>query len=77
MKPEWIFHLAAQSFVPTSWDQATLTGEFTALGVSAEVIKQLYLSRGFTLTLHTALAGSLREVSVPGCATIACAGVAM
>jgi hypothetical protein len=36
------------------------------IGVGADVIKQLYLSRGFTLTLHTALAGSLREVNVPG-----------
>ena len=38
------------------------------MGVGADVIKQLYLSRGFTLTLHTALAGSLREVNVPGVA---------
>jgi len=38
------------------------------MGTGAEVIKQLYLSKGFTLTLHTALAGSLREVNVPGCA---------
>jgi len=36
------------------------------MGTGAEVIKQLYLSKGFTLTLHTALAGSLREVNVPG-----------
>jgi hypothetical protein len=38
------------------------------MGVGGDVIKQLYLSKGFTLTLHTALAGSLREVNVPGCA---------
>jgi hypothetical protein len=38
------------------------------MGVGADVIKQLYLSRGFTLTLHTALASSLREVNVSGCA---------
>jgi len=38
------------------------------MGVGADVIKQLYLSKGFTLTLHTALAGGLREVNVPGCA---------
>jgi hypothetical protein len=37
------------------------------IGVSGDTIKQLYLSRGFTLTLHTLLAGSLREVNVPGC----------
>ncbi|HYN05362.1 MAG TPA: hypothetical protein VE359_23145, partial [Vicinamibacteria bacterium] len=38
------------------------------LGVGADVVKQLYLSRGFTLTLHTALAGSLHGVNVPGVA---------
>ena len=38
------------------------------MGVGADVIKQLYLSKGFTLTLHTALAESLREVNVPGVA---------
>jgi hypothetical protein len=38
------------------------------MGVGADVVKQLYLSKGFTLTLHTALASSLREVNVPGCA---------
>ena len=29
-----IYNLAAQSFVPTSWNQPVLTGEFTALGVT-------------------------------------------
>ncbi len=33
-RPHEIYNLAAQSFVPTSWTQATLTGEFTALGVT-------------------------------------------
>ncbi|MAI26041.1 MAG: GDP-mannose 4,6-dehydratase [Myxococcota bacterium] len=32
--PEEIYNLAAQSFVPTSWVQPSLTGEFTALGVT-------------------------------------------
>jgi GDPmannose 4,6-dehydratase len=32
--PDEIYNLAAQSFVPTSWDQPVLTGEFTALGVT-------------------------------------------
>ena len=32
--PEEVFNLAAQSFVPTSWQQPVLTGEFTALGVT-------------------------------------------
>lgn len=33
-KPQEVYNLAAQSFVPTSWDQPVLTAEFTALGVT-------------------------------------------
>ncbi|GAB4461358.1 MAG: GDP-mannose 4,6-dehydratase [Armatimonadaceae bacterium] len=33
-QPSEIYNLAAQSFVPTSWGQPVLTGEFTALGVT-------------------------------------------
>jgi GDPmannose 4,6-dehydratase len=33
-KPDEIYNLAAQSFVFTSWSQAVLTGEVTALGVT-------------------------------------------
>jgi GDPmannose 4,6-dehydratase len=33
-RPEEVYNLAAQSFVPTSWQQPVLTGEFTALGVT-------------------------------------------
>jgi GDPmannose 4,6-dehydratase len=33
-QPVEIYNLAAQSFVPTSWGQPVLTGEFTALGVT-------------------------------------------
>jgi GDPmannose 4,6-dehydratase len=33
-RPEEVYNLAAQSFVPTSWNQPVLTGEFTALGVT-------------------------------------------
>jgi GDPmannose 4,6-dehydratase len=34
VQPREIYNLAAQSFVPTSWSQPVLTGEFTALGVT-------------------------------------------
>jgi GDPmannose 4,6-dehydratase len=34
VRPGEIYNLAAQSFVPTSWTQPVLTGEFTALGVT-------------------------------------------
>jgi len=33
-RPDEVYNLAAQSFVPTSWSQPVLTGEFTALGVT-------------------------------------------
>jgi len=33
-RPTEVYNLAAQSFVPTSWKQPSLTGEFTALGVT-------------------------------------------
>ncbi len=34
VQPEEIYNLAAMSFVPTSWNQPVLTGEFTAIGVT-------------------------------------------
>lgn len=34
IEPDEVYNLAAQSFVPTSWNQPVLTGEFTALGVT-------------------------------------------
>lgn len=34
VRPEEVYNLAAQSLVPTSWNQPVLTGEFTALGVT-------------------------------------------
>src|SRR5437763_7780433 len=33
-RPTEVYNLAAQSFVPTSWKQPVLTGEFTAIGVT-------------------------------------------
>jgi GDPmannose 4,6-dehydratase len=33
-RPDEVYNLASQSFVPTSWSQPVLTGEFTALGVT-------------------------------------------
>ena len=33
-QPDEVYNLAAQSFVPTSWNQPVLTSEFTALGVT-------------------------------------------
>jgi GDPmannose 4,6-dehydratase len=42
-EPTEIYHLAAQSFVPTSWAQPVLTGEYTGLAVTRalEAIRQI------------------------------------
>jgi GDPmannose 4,6-dehydratase len=42
-KPDEVYNLAAMSFVPTSWKQPVLTGEFTAIGVTRmlEAIRHL------------------------------------
>lgn len=45
--------------------------QLKALGVGADTIKQLYLSKGFTLTLYTRLASNLAELRVPGAADYA------
>ncbi len=34
VRPQEVYNLASMSFVPTSWEQPVLTGEFTALGVT-------------------------------------------
>ena len=42
VKPDHVYNLAAQSFVPTSWEQPLLTGEVTALG-AARVLEAVRL----------------------------------
>jgi hypothetical protein len=42
--------------------------KFKKRGVGGDVIKELYLSKGFSLTLHTRFATNLSAVHVPGCA---------
>jgi GDPmannose 4,6-dehydratase len=44
VEPDEIYNLAAQSFVPTSWSQPVLTGEFTALGVT-RLLEAIRLAR--------------------------------
>ena len=34
VRPDEVYNLAAQSFVPTSWNQPTMTGDVTGLGVT-------------------------------------------
>ena len=47
-RPDEVYNLAAQSFVPTSWNQPVLTGEFTALGVT----RLLEAARRFAPKIH-------------------------
>ena len=44
--PQEIYNLAAQSFVPTSWSQPVLTGEFTAIGVTKMLEAVRLLNKG-------------------------------
>jgi hypothetical protein len=41
--------------------------KFKELGAGADTVKQLYLSKGFSLSLHTRFATTLHEVRVAGC----------
>ncbi len=63
-QPEEIYNLAAQSFVPTSWSQPVLTGQFTALGVSRmlEAIRQVAPEARFYQASSSEMFGKVREV---------------
>jgi GDPmannose 4,6-dehydratase len=63
-KPREVYNLAAQSFVPTSWNQPVLTGEFTALGVTRmlEAIRQVDPTIRFYQASSSEMFGRVREV---------------
>jgi GDPmannose 4,6-dehydratase len=63
-RPQEVFNLAAQSFVPTSWEQPILTGEFTALGVTRllEAIRSVDRNIRFYQASSSEMFGSVREV---------------
>lgn len=62
--PAEVYNLAAQSFVPTSWNQPVLTGEFTALGVTRllEAIRQTDPSIRFYQASSSEMFGKATEV---------------
>jgi len=62
--PEEVYNLAAQSFVPTSWRQPVLTGEFTALGVTRvlEAIRLVDPHIRFYQASSSEMFGKVREV---------------
>ncbi|MBU1356258.1 MAG: GDP-mannose 4,6-dehydratase [Candidatus Edwardsbacteria bacterium] len=61
--PDEVYNLAAQSFVPTSWDQPVLTGEFTALGVTRmlEAIRLVNPKIKFYQASSSEMFGKVRE----------------
>ena len=62
--PDEVYNLAAQSFVPTSWNQPVLTGEFTALGVTKmlEAMRHTAPKVRFYQASSSEMFGKVREV---------------
>jgi GDPmannose 4,6-dehydratase len=61
--PHEVYNLAAQSFVPTSWKQPVLTGEFTALGVTRvlEAIRMVDPTMRFYQASSSEIFGKVRQ----------------
>jgi len=62
-RPDEVYNLAAQSFVPTSWTQPVLTGEFTALGVTRilEAIRLVHPKARFYQASSSEMFGKVTE----------------
>jgi len=63
-QPDEVYNLAAQSFVPTSFSQPVLTGEFTALGVTRvlDAIRIVNPEIRFYQASSSEMFGKVREV---------------
>jgi len=63
VQPTEVYNLAAQSFVPTSWQQPVLTAEFTALGVTRllDGIRQTCPRAKFYQASSSEMFGKVRE----------------
>lgn len=64
IKPEEVYNLAAQSFVPTSWNQPTLTGEVTGMGTTRllESVRKIKPDARFYQASSSEMFGKVREV---------------
>lgn len=64
VRPDEIYNLAAMSFVPTSWTQPMLTGEFTAIGVTRvlDAMRQICPKAKFYQASSSEMFGKVREV---------------
>jgi GDPmannose 4,6-dehydratase len=62
-RPDEVYNLAAQSYVPTSWTQPVLTGEFTALGVTRilEAIRLVHPAAKFYQASSSEMFGRVTE----------------
>ena len=63
-RPQEVYNLAAQSFVPASWQQPVFTGEVTALGVTRilEAIRTVDPEIRFYQASSSEMFGKVREV---------------
>ena len=63
VQPHHLYNLAAQSFVPTSFEQPLLTGEFTGLGVTRvlEAVRTVDRSIRVYQASSSEMFGSVRE----------------
>jgi GDPmannose 4,6-dehydratase len=63
-EPAEVYNLAAQSFVPTSWNQPVLTAEFTAVGVTRmlEAVRTVDPNIRFYQASSSEVFGKVREV---------------
>jgi GDPmannose 4,6-dehydratase len=63
-QPHEVYNLAAQSFVPTSWNQPVLTAEFTAVGVTRllEAIRRVDPTIRFYQASSSEMFGKVREM---------------
>jgi GDPmannose 4,6-dehydratase len=64
IRPHEFYNLAAMSFVPASWDQPMLTGEFNAQGVTRalEAVRQVDSGIRFYQASSSEMFGKVREV---------------
>ena len=64
VKPDELYNLAAMSFVPASWDQPLLTGEFNSMGVTRllEAVRQVNPGVRIYQASSSEMYGRVREV---------------
>jgi GDPmannose 4,6-dehydratase len=63
VRPDEVYNLAAQSFVPTSWQQPVLTAEFTAVGVTRllDALRHICPKARFYQASSSEMFGKVRE----------------